>query len=224
MESSNDLIEAMNNIALEDEDEGGLLLDTTILSNSNSQTQGFDAKLCIVGRFLSEGKIDFPAMQQTLAALWRPGMGVYMKELDINLFLFQFFHEVDVKRVMEGCPWSFNRKAMIMRRLKDGENPRSVILNNMELWVQVYDLRVGFMTEKILTEIGNSMGGFVSSCPSNFTGAWREYLRVRVNLDVTKPLNRKMKIKKAEEDWFWISFKYENVPTFCFICGVLGHS
>lgn len=63
-----------------------------------------------------------------------------------------------------------------MRRLKLGENPRSVPLNNLELWVQVYYLKVGFMTERVITEIGNSLGGFVSSCPSNFTGAWREYL------------------------------------------------
>lgn len=55
-----------------------------------------DAKLCLVGRFLTEGVMDFQAMQQTLAALWRPGRGVYIRELDVNLFLFQFYHEIDI--------------------------------------------------------------------------------------------------------------------------------
>lgn len=30
----------------------------------------FDVKLCIVGRFINEGVVDFTAMEQTLASLW----------------------------------------------------------------------------------------------------------------------------------------------------------
>lgn len=151
-------------------------------------------------------------------------MGVYIKDLEANLFLFQFYHEVDVKRVMDGCPWSFNRRALVMSRLKDGENPRCVELNSMDLWVQIYDLKAGFMTERIVQEIGNYVGNFVASAPTNFTGVWRDYLCVRVTIDITKPLKCKMKIRSAGGDWFWISFKYENVPTFCFIYGIVGHS
>lgn len=125
---------------------------------------------------------------------------------------------------MEGSPWSFKRRALVMSRLKEGENPHCVELNTMDLWVQVYDLKAGFMAERILREVGNYIGKFVASAPSNFVGVWRDYLRVRVTIDVTKPLKRRMKIKSAGKEWFWISFKYENVPTFCFICGILGHA
>lgn len=163
-------------------------------------------------------------MQQTPTTLWKPGMGVYIKELDVNRYLFQFYHEVDVKRVMEGSPWSFNRRALVMSRLKERENPRCVKLNSMDLWVQVYDLKAGFMSERILKEVGNYIGKFVDFPPGNFTGVWRDYLRVQITIDVTKPLKRRMKIRSAGNEWFWISFKYENVPTFCFICGVLGHA
>lgn len=224
MDQANNLANAINNISLEDEDEGGLEIISDFQSENEQSLVGFDAKLCVVARFLSKGQMDFPAMQQTMAVLWKPGKGVYINNLEPYLFLFQFFHEVDVKRVMEGCMWSFNRKALVMRRLQEGEKPRSVELNTMDLWVQVYDLNIGFMTERVITEVGNNNGKFVASCPSNFKGVWREYLRIRVTTDLRKPLKRKMKIKKATDDWYWISFKYENVPLFCFICGVLSHS
>lgn len=80
------------------------------------------------------------------------------------------------------------------------------------------------MTQKIVKDVGNYIGCFVESCPRNFKEGWKEYLRVRVTIDLSKPLKRRMKIRKAEDGWEWITFKYENVPTFCFICGMLGHS
>lgn len=163
-------------------------------------------------------------MQQTLTSIWRPEKGVYIMEIDTNLYMFQFYHELDIKRVLEGSPWSFNRKALIITRMKVGDILRVVDLNTLDLWVQVHDLRSGFMTEKVLKEVGNYIGAYMDSCSNNFVGVWREYLRVRVKIDLTKPLKRRMKMRRTGDEWFWIIFKYENVPTFCFICGLMGHS
>ncbi|XP_074378089.1 uncharacterized protein LOC141719608 [Apium graveolens] len=200
MDTESSLVQAMNDISLEEEEEVGIVVATEDHLESQNDAYGFDANLCVVGRFLIEGRVDFQALQQTLAALWNPGRGVYIKELEINLYLFQFYHEVDVKRIMEGCPWSFNRRALVMKRLTVGDNPRNVMLDKMEIWVQVYDLKVGFMSESILQSVGNNIGSFVSSYPSNFNGVWREYFRIRVALDVNVPLKRRMKIKQSNNE------------------------
>lgn len=80
------------------------------------------------------------------------------------------------------------------------------------------------MTEKIITEIDNYIRTFVESCSTNFTDVWTKYMRVRVSVKINKPLKRKMKVRKSGAEWFWITFKYENFPTFYFICGIMGHS
>ena len=52
----------------------------------------------------------------------------------------------------------------------------------------------------------------------------RFFLRIRVNMDVHKPLKRRMKIKKSGGEWLWVHFRYELLNLFCFICGCLGHT
>ncbi|VFQ95192.1 unnamed protein product [Cuscuta campestris] len=48
-------------------------------------------------------------------------------------------------------------------------------------------------------------------------------MRVRVKLDVRQPLKRGKKLKKEGGEWFLVEYAYERLPTFCFVCGVLGH-
>uniref|UniRef100_A0A803PL05 Reverse transcriptase domain-containing protein n=1 Tax=Cannabis sativa TaxID=3483 RepID=A0A803PL05_CANSA len=55
-------------------------------------------------------------------------------------------------------------------------------------------------------------------------GIWRDYLRIRVTVNIDLPLKRRIKLKKTNGDWLWCQFEYEFVPTFCFICGIIGHS
>ncbi|KAF4372226.1 hypothetical protein F8388_002232 [Cannabis sativa] len=80
------------------------------------------------------------------------------------------------------------------------------------------------MTEQNLKNVGNHIGKLAETDPKNFMGLWRDYRRVRVTMDLNKPLKHKMKFWKTKTEFIWITFKYENVPTFCFICGLLGHS
>lgn len=105
-----------------------------------------------------------------------------------------------------------------------GNNPRCAQLDSLDLWVQIHELPVGCMLERIIKEMGNFIGTYIESCSKNFNGGWKEYMRQRVRIDLEKPLKRKMKIRKSGNDCQWIVFKYENVPTFCLICGALGHS
>ncbi|KAF4349833.1 hypothetical protein G4B88_026711 [Cannabis sativa] len=62
-----------------------------------------------------------------------PGKGMYVKELEPNLFLFEFYHEVDMQKVLVGSSWTFDKKQLIIPRLKLGENSHLVKLNHLDL-------------------------------------------------------------------------------------------
>lgn len=190
----------------------------------NEESPDGEENLCLVGRFLTTRILDFRAIQHKMASLWQPGKGICIKELEPNLLLFQFYHEVDMERVIEGSPWTFDRVPLIFERLPPGGDPSAMRPNKLDFWVQLHGLVTGFKSERVVHDLGNYIGTFVQSDPNNFKGLWRDYLRVRVSFQIDKPLKIKMKLEKANGLSCHVHFRYEDLPTFCFICGLLGHS
>uniref|UniRef100_A0A803NUR8 DUF4283 domain-containing protein n=1 Tax=Cannabis sativa TaxID=3483 RepID=A0A803NUR8_CANSA len=122
-----------------------------------------DDRWCLIGRLLTGKVSDFLVFQNIMADLWKPGKGMYVKILEQNRFLFQFYHEIDIRRVINGSPWTYDRKQLIIERLKPGGNPKNVMLNTLDLWVQIHDLQSGFRTEKAILEAGHSENFSLSS-------------------------------------------------------------
>ncbi|CAH9109974.1 unnamed protein product [Cuscuta europaea] len=48
-------------------------------------------------------------------------------------------------------------------------------------------------------------------------------MRIRVCMDIRKPLKKGTTLKKGGIG-HWVDFKYEKLPNFCFICGIIDHS
>lgn len=51
----------------------------------------------------------------------------------------------------------------------------------------------------------------------------KEFLRYRIELDVTKPILTGFFLERNGRKPTWIDLKYENLPNVCFKCGVLTH-
>lgn len=139
-------------------------------------------------------------------------------------YSFVFFHTLDLQKVLDGGLWTFEQSLLVYQKLEANEDPHLINLHHSDIWVQVYDLPRGLWSENILINIGKSVGEVVKMDPANLNGGWRVYARIRIKLDLNKPLKRRMKLKREGGEWSWVNFKYERLSTFCFFCGLLGHS
>lgn len=119
-----------------------------------------------------------------------------MKEFGDGLILFQFFHKYDLQRIMEDGPWSFDQSLILMNQLQDNQKPEDVVLSRASFWVQVHGLSPGFLLETVARGVGDFIGIFEMADPRNFEGVRKEFMRVRVSVDVTKPLKSRMKLKR----------------------------
>ena len=164
------------------------------------------------------------AMMSKMADVWKPAMGINIKELDTGVFIFQFYHNEDMRWVLNGGPWSFDNAMLVMETIPLGVEPMKVSLWHLNIWIQIHDLPTGFMSEIVGKQLGNFFGEFLEYDPKNNSSIWRECMRLKIRLDVRKPLKRKKKITRKNGGDFIVNCKYERLGEFCFICGLISHT
>lgn len=123
--------------------------------------------------------------------------------------------------VINGGPWSFDNALLVMNIIKQGEDPTKVPLVEMDFWIQIHDLPVGLMSENVGKQLGNFFGHFIEYDPNNNSSIWREFMRLKIRIDIRKPLKRKKKICRKDKSEVVVQCKYEKLGDFCFICGLV---
>ncbi|XP_019168383.1 PREDICTED: uncharacterized protein LOC109164085 [Ipomoea nil] len=178
----------------------------------------------MVGRFLTDRNVKFDVMRQVMTSVWRPLMGIQVAEVQPNLYLFTFYHDTDMAYVLENGPWAFENATLVCQPLRPGEHPTQVMLNTIDYWIQVHDLPVGYRTDKVLEKVGDFLRFFVRLDERNFVRPWTKFYKVKVTVEVTAPLKRRMKMILRDNSWTRVNFLYERLHMFCYFCGKLGHT
>ncbi|KAK7832538.1 uncharacterized protein CFP56_026312 [Quercus suber] len=176
----------------------------------------------LAAKFLTRRALNMEAVARTFRPLWRTKESFQITNAGNNILLFAFDLEVDVEKVLIGEPWSFDRHLVVFQRF-DGSKPlKELDFKSSSFWVQLYDLPYQFLTPEAAVEIGETIGPVTVSRDTNEMKGGT-FMRVRVSVDISRPLCRGRKVSFDEETESWVSFKYERLPNICFWCGMLSH-
>ncbi|XP_059631012.1 uncharacterized protein LOC132273921 [Cornus florida] len=146
----------------------------------------------------------------------------------VNIFQFIIPDDEVRRRVVLGGPWHFDKHLVVMRAWTDDDS--CIIFNDSHFtrtpfWIQVLDLPIKFLNEaaaeKIAGEVGKCLKVQIRDKGSEEGGG--RMLRLRIELDITKPLRRGIHLLDSEHI-FWAPFRYEKLGSFCYICGCVGHT
>lgn len=80
------------------------------------------------------------------------------------------------------------------------------------------------MSEKVGALLGNKLGRVIEVKTDDDGFGLGSSLRVRVEIDIRKPLKQRLKLLVEGETDSWVDLKYDRLPSFCFCCGVIGHN
>uniref|UniRef100_A0A2N9FFZ0 Uncharacterized protein n=1 Tax=Fagus sylvatica TaxID=28930 RepID=A0A2N9FFZ0_FAGSY len=107
---------------------------------------------------------------------------------DDKLFMAVFNTREDLKRVFIQGPWTFDKKLILMAQFENDMQPIAVIFNHATFWIRIHNLLILSIIRDIGEDIGNDIGRTIEvDIPENGIG-WGRFLRIRVALDITKPL------------------------------------
>jgi hypothetical protein len=105
----------------------------------------------------------------------------------------------------------------------DGLSPTETIdLNHLAVWVQIHKLPDGYRGASLVKNLAERKIGSNAEVDMVPHGLG-DFIRVKVKLDLRKPLARFVTISRAGQREFF-KIQFEKVPKFCGACGMVGHS
>lgn len=139
------------------------------------------------------------AMKRTLPSLWRSAMAMTVKAIGEGyIYVFRFFHIADLNRVMDMCPQSFNGQVILLESVTGYRHPSLVRLFHIYIWLEIHNLQEGFYTERVAQRVGSEVGQVVQIDQVSLKNQEQGYVRVRVKMDVRRPICKGFSLRKEE--------------------------
>ncbi|KAJ4822197.1 hypothetical protein Tsubulata_030999 [Turnera subulata] len=177
----------------------------------------------ILARVLGSKHVNPQAFSNLLGKLWNPCKGMEVEQVGRNFFLFQFFAKRDRQEVLEAeTLWFFEKRVVVMKEITGDEVLTQVDLNEIPIWVQLHNIPWNQRSQSNVMSITLKAGTFICFDEKGEKG-WGRFVRFRINMHVEKPIRRSVFIRTGQGTKVEVSFRYEGLPNFCYLCGRIDH-
>jgi len=183
-----------------------------------------NARLVAVGVFLSILTIPSKQLVNYMKNVWKIRGSIEMNPLAAGRFILEFSEEGDFDHVTRGGPWRYQKDAVLIRPLKDHEDPNEVRFETVPIWAQFTKVPFYLLSKQLVRELGKRLGQFII-IDNNARGDIQDkILRARVHLPIARPLQRWITLMdEFTDEEVVVAVLYERLPSFCLSCGIIGH-
>ena len=130
------------------------------------------------------------AFKSTIQQLWRGSQHVTIKEVGNNLFLAIFDTEEHMNDILDRSSQSFDKRLVLLKRFTSDVSSKNVTFQWSPFWIRVFNIPIKSMNAIFGNYIANEIGiPLLVDAPKSGL-AWGPFLRIRVDVDITKPLMR----------------------------------
>lgn len=87
-------------------------------------------------------------------------------------------------------PWNFDKILILVKDFEGSHQVKHIKMEDESFWIRIYDLPLIACNKYIMRLIRNTIGRFEEADLVHGEVEWGEFMRIRVNIDITRPLLR----------------------------------
>lgn len=183
-------------------------------------------KWAVLVKLASGRPLQKEGMEETFGKVWQSSKPALFQRVERDSLLISFKVQEDQRRVLEGGPWTYEGSVLLMQRWKPGMNGEDFECFKFNIWVHIHNLPFELRSQSFAMELAKLAGDVKESNGQEKTacsGFAREYMRVRIELDTSKPILQGFFLRRSGRKPVWIYLKYAKLPNMCFNCGLFTH-
>ncbi|TXG73888.1 hypothetical protein EZV62_002467 [Acer yangbiense] len=182
-----------------------------------------DVDHCLVGKVLSRKRVNREAFKSVIEQLWSPFGIVEIEVVGENIFMFYFSNPEVRNQIWRRGPWHFDKSLIVLVQLEGTGDISQLRFDKAEFWVQIHDIPIICMNKRMAKWLAEQIGRVIE-IPMESRECWGKFLRVKVLIDISRPLKRWLRLKLDKSDnVVVVGLKYERLSEFCYACGRVGH-
>lgn len=108
-----------------------------------------------------------------------------------------------------------------MNTVEEDDVLLQVDLDWCDFYIHVHELALSKRIRDVAMHVGKKLGTFKEVDLDLQGRSWGLSMRLRVQLNVNKPLKWAIKIRTTAVDEHMVFFTYEKLPNICYLCGVM---
>ncbi|KAK5812074.1 hypothetical protein PVK06_027473 [Gossypium arboreum] len=148
-------------------------------------------------------------MYRILKSLWFTKEEVNFAALDEGVIFVKFGAIEDRRRILNLSPWLFDQCLFALLPFVKGQDLVEYAFNITPFWTRIYNIPLEQKDRQVAIDVGEAIGEVLAIDWRDRDGGWTDYIRLRIKIDVFKPLRRMVHLVGSDGIKTVCTIKYE---------------
>ncbi|XP_026432189.1 uncharacterized protein LOC113329543 [Papaver somniferum] len=174
--------------------------------NDNTEDGLSDLNRNILFKFNSGREYNLNILNDVLSKAWRLSSTISITDLGSGYYNAKFQLLFDMEATLQGTPWSVKDDLMLLERCKEDFLLEDYEFRYVHFWIHIYGLPMSLMNPNKVFNIAKEIGT-PDPIDSQQAAKWGKFAKVRVRLDIIKPIPKDMIIILKYKEKITVTFR-----------------